>query len=125
MSKLIFSFCLLLVVSGCGPRLIYPQLNWLVPFYVDDYISLNPEQSSLLEERLLRVLEWHCRTQLPAYARLLREMAKDFEDPLHPVRYERLQYYSNQFTTHWQELSKEIGPQIADILATSSDEQLA
>jgi hypothetical protein len=100
-------------------------LNWLVPFYVDDYISLNREQSSLLEERLLRVLDWHCRTQLPAYARSLGEMAKDFEDPLHPLSYERLQHYSNQFTTHWRELSKQIGPEMADILATASDEQLA
>jgi hypothetical protein len=125
MIKLIFPFCVLLVVSGCGPRLIYPQLNWLVPFYVDDYISLNREQSSLLEERLLRVLEWHCRTQLPAYAQSLREMAEDLEDPPHPLRYERLQYYSNQFIAHWQELSKQIGPQMADILATASDEQLA
>ncbi|MGD8212894.1 MAG: DUF6279 family lipoprotein [Desulfobacterales bacterium] len=125
MIRLIFSFCLLLVVSGCAPKLLYPHLNWLIPFYVDDYISLDPEQSSTLEERLLQVLDWHCRTQLPAYARSLKEMAKDFEDPLHPVRYERLQYYSNQFTTHWQELSKEIGPQMADILATASDEQLA
>ena len=105
--------------------MLYPHLNWLIPFYVDDYISLNPEQSSELEKRLLQVLDWHCRTQLPAYARSLREMAMDFEDPLHPVRYERLQYYSNQFITHWQELSKEIGPQMADILTTASDEQLS
>ena len=125
MIKLIFSFCLLLVVSGCGPKLLYPHLNWLIPFYVDDYISLNPEQSSVLEERLLRVLDWHCRTQLPVYARSLREMAKDLEDPLHPLRYERLQHYSNQFITHWQELSQKIGPEMADILATASDEQLA
>ena len=125
MKKLIFSICLLLVVSGCGPRLIYPHLHWLIPFYVDDYISLNRKQNSLLEERLLRVLDWHCRTQLPVYARSLGEMAKDLEDPHQPVSHERLQHYSNQFITHWRELSRQIGPEMADILATASDEQLA
>ena len=125
MKKLIFSFCLLLLVSGCGPRLIYPHLHWLIPFYVDDYISLNRKQSSLLEERLLRVLDWHCRTQLSVYARSLGEMAKDLEDPHQPVSYERLQDYSNKFISHWRELSKQIGPEMADILATASDEQLA
>ena len=125
MKKLIFTICLLLVVSGCGPRLIYPHLNWLIPFYVDDYISLNREQSGLLEKRLLEVLDWHCRTQLPVYAQSLRELAKDLEDISQPVSYERLQYYSNQFITHWQELAKQIGPEMADILATASDEQLA
>jgi hypothetical protein len=124
MKKFIFTICFLLVVSGCGPGLIYPHLDWLIPFYVDDYISLNREQSSLLEKRLLRVLNWHCRTQLPVYAQSLRELAKDLEDPRQPVSDEKLQYYSNQFLTHWRELSKQIGPEMADILATASDEQI-
>ena len=105
--------------------MIYPHLNWLIPFYVDDYISLNREQSSLLEKRLLRVLDWHCRTQLPVYAQLLRELAKDLQDPQQPVSYEKLQFYSDQFITQWRELLKQIGPEMADILATASDQQLA
>jgi hypothetical protein len=79
----------------------------------------------LLEKRLLQVLDWHCRTQLPVYAQSLRELAKDLEDPRQPVSDEKLQYYSNQFITHWRELSKQIGPEMADILATASDGQLA
>ncbi len=125
MKKLILSICLLLIVKGCGPQLIYPNLEWLIPFYVDDYISLNREQSSLLEKQLMRVLDWHCRTQLPVYAQLLREMAKDFKDPRQSVSYERLQYYFNQSMKHWRQLLKQIGPEMAEILATASDEQLA
>jgi hypothetical protein len=87
MKKLIFAIGLLLLVTGCGPRLIYPHLDWLIPSYVDDYISLNREQSGLLEKRLLEGLDWHCRTQLPVYAQSLRELAKDLEDPRQPVRY--------------------------------------
>ena len=105
--------------------MIYPHLSWLVPFYVDDYISLNREQSSILEERLLHVLDWHCRTQLPVYARSLVRIAKELEDPHHPVSFERLQFYTNQFKTYWRQLSQKIGPEMADILATASDEQLA
>ena len=125
MKKFIFTICLLLVVSGCGPGLIYPHLDWLIPFYVDDYISLNREQSSLLEKRLLQVLNWHCRTQLPVYAQSLRELAKDLDNPRQPVSYQKLEYYSSQFMTHWRKLSKKIGPEMAGILATASDEQIA
>jgi len=125
MKKFISTICLLLVLAGCGPRWIYPHLGWLIPFYVDDYISLNREQNSSLEKRLLRVLDWHCRTQLPVYAQSLRELAKDLEDPRHPISYERLQSYANQFIAHWRELSRQIGPEMADILATASDEQIA
>lgn len=125
MKKIISTICLLLVLAGCGPRWIYPHLGWLIPFYVDDYISLNREQNSSLEKRLLRVLDWHCRTQLPVYAQSLRELAKDLEDPRHPISSERLQSYANQFIAHWRELSQQIGPEMADILATASDEQIA
>jgi hypothetical protein len=52
-------------------------------------------------------------------------LAKDLEDPRRPISYERLQYYVNQFIAHWRDLSKQIGPEMADILATASDEQLA
>ena len=124
MKKFTLTICILLALAGCGPRMIYPHLDWLIPFYVDDYISLNREQSSLLEKRLMKVLDWHCRTQLPAYAQLLRELAKDLEDPEHPIGYERLQYYSDRFVFLWRELSKQIGPEMAEILATASDEQL-
>jgi len=125
MKKLILVICLLVLLVGCGPRLIYPHLYWLIPFYVDDYIPLNQEQSSLLEKQLLRVLDWHCRTQLPVYAQSLRQLAKDLEDPRQPMTYERLEYYSNQFKTYWQELVEKIGPEMADILKTASNEQLA
>ena len=125
MKKLILVIFLLVLLVGCGPRLIYPHLYWLIPFYVDDYISLNQEQSSLLEKQLLRVLDWHCRTQLPVYAQSLRQLAKDLEDPRQPITYERLEYYSNQFITYWKELVKKIGPEMADILKTASNEQLA
>ena len=125
MKKLIFSLCLLFLLTGCGPRLVYPHLDWLIPFYVDDYISLNREQSSLLEKRLLQVLDWHCRTQLPAYAQSLRELAKDLDNPRLPISYQKFEYYSDQFTAHWRELTKNIGPEMADILATASDEQIA
>jgi hypothetical protein len=125
MKNFIILLCLLFLLTGCGPRLVYPHLDWLIPFYVDDYISLNREQGSMLEKRLLQVLDWHCRTQLPAYAQSLRELAKDLDNPRQPVSYQTFEYYSDQFIAHWQELSKNIGPEMADILATASDKQIA
>ena len=41
-----FGFLLLccLVLSACGIKLIYNRLDWVVPFYVDDYITLDEDQ---------------------------------------------------------------------------------
>jgi hypothetical protein len=52
-------------------------------------------------------------------------LAKDLDNPRQPVSYQKLEYYSSQFMTHWRKLSKKIGPEMAGILATASDEQIA
>jgi len=110
---------------GCGLRMTYPNLDWLIPWYVDDYISLNQEQRSLLEKRLMTTLDWHCHTQLPAYAHMLKALANDLDDPGRPLAVERFHAYAAQLNRHWRDIKMQIGPEMADILASASDEQIA
>ena len=42
-------FLIAVVIAGCGPRLVYPHLDWLIPWYVSDYISLDSDQKNMLE----------------------------------------------------------------------------
>jgi hypothetical protein len=125
MKKHILFFCLLLGLAGCSAKLIYYHLDWLIPWYVDDYISLDRDQRTMLENRLIRQLEWHCRTQLPDYAVSLRKLGNDLSDPGEPISHEKLGYYNRTISKHWQELMKGIGPDIADILMIASDDQIA
>ncbi|WP_372680093.1 DUF6279 family lipoprotein [Desulfosarcina sp.] len=103
----------------------YPNLDWLIPWYVDDYITLNQEQSRLLENRLINALDWHCHTQLPAYGQTLKDLAYDLDDSRLPLSVERLHAYADQLNILWRVIKIQIGPEVADILATASDEQLA
>ncbi|MET1080805.1 MAG: DUF6279 family lipoprotein [Pseudomonas sp.] len=63
--------CLLglsLLVTGCSRiGLAYRNLDALVPWWVNDYVDLDPQQKDWLDQRLAEHLEWHCRTELPAY----------------------------------------------------------
>jgi len=124
MKKIIITVCTLLFLCGCGPKLIYPNLDWLIPWYVSDYISLDREQRSLLEERLVTFLSWHCRTQLPDYADTLRHMAETLADPEDSASGEIFNAYYHKFMAHWRELMIRIGPDLVDILSTASDEQV-
>jgi hypothetical protein len=92
---------------------------------VDDYISLDPDQRTMLENRLIQKLEWHCRTQLPDYAVSLRKLGNDLSNPAEPISHEKLGHYNRTISKHWKKLMKSIGPDIADILMTVSDDQIA
>jgi disulfide oxidoreductase YuzD len=124
MKKYILIILLLLGILGCGLRLTYPNLDWLIPWYVDDYISLNQEQRSILEQRLMRALNWHCHTQLPAYAQMLKVLANELDDPRLPLSVGRLYTYAGQVQRHWRDIKIQIGPEIAMILVSASDEQI-
>jgi hypothetical protein len=112
------------VLAGCGPRYIYPHLNWLVPWYVSDYISLDASQKNMLQKRLLAQLDWHCRTQLPAYAETLRAIGREFAEADPAIDYSAIQSYNFKLMELWKKLMRQIGPDIADILITASDEQI-
>jgi hypothetical protein len=124
MKKIPVLLILLVLLSACGPRLYYPSLDWLIPWYVNDYISLGPGQSSRLKERLARQLDWHCRTQLPEYAEFIRDIRREVDDSGRPVTVERLDAYKIRLTQYWNALILRISPDIADILFSATDEQV-
>ena len=70
--RLILIACSALLLAGCGLRFAYSQLDWLLPWYLRDYVTLNAGQRSELDVRLAGLLDWHCRSHLPEYVALLR-----------------------------------------------------
>ncbi len=115
---------LAIFLAGCGPRLVYSHLDWLIPWYVSDYISLDSDQKNMLEKRLLKLLDWHCRTQLPAYATTLRALGRDLANSSEPVDAATLKTYNTRLMALWKALLQKIGPDITAILATATDAQI-
>jgi len=113
-----------LSITSCGPRWYYPQLDWLLPWYVGDYISLNTTQRGELATRLDRHLMWHCQTQLPSYAAFLREIKSDLAYPSGTLASDRIWDYAATLKAYWKDLMRRIGPDVAEIMATASDDQI-
>ncbi len=120
--------CLLLAVlvgllTGCSRvQLVYNQLDWLLPYYLETYIDLSDEQGAYLERQVGALLTWHCSTQVTAYADLLREANTDFQrGRMSP---ERLENYSARVESYWRQLMRQVSPTIAGLLLDASDEQL-
>ena len=114
----------ILFLAACSPAWYYPHLDWLLPWYIRDYVTLDQTQQSELENRLGRQLEWHCRTQLPAYAGFLRSVKRDFENPEHTASLQQFQAYYGMLQIYWKELLASIAPDVADLLMSASDLQI-
>jgi hypothetical protein len=124
MRKIIAILCISLVLAGCGPRILYPHLDWLIPWYMNDYFSLDSRQSSYVKESIRQQLRWHCSTQLKNYARWLRELHRDLQNPNDPITYERAQNYWKEIKRFGKALMHQISPDITDFLLTVSDAQI-
>ena len=108
--------------SGCAVKLLYNQLDWLVPWYLSDYLDMNGEQDDFFDERLERYLAWHRKSQLPVYAVLLRDVADDVDDGLNEQEIQRFQYETERLAGV---LMERLAPDVVAVFADASDEQLS
>ena len=63
---------LLVFLAGCSStRFAYNRLDFLVPWYLGDYVSLDRDQDRMLKAELRPFLDWHRQQELPRYIALL------------------------------------------------------
>ena len=66
---------LLLTLVGCsGTTFIYNRLDFILPWYLDDYVDLNRGQDAFLDEQLAPFLAWHRMEELPRYLEILDDI---------------------------------------------------
>lgn len=72
-ARVALSVALAALLGGCAMvRIAYNNAEPLVRYAAHDYFDLDEGQSERFRKRLLRFHDWHRRTELPAYADLLR-----------------------------------------------------
>lgn len=110
-----------LVLSGCAVRFFYNQLDWLIPWYLDDYIELQGPQKDLFKSRLDDYLTWHRQSQLPKYADFLESLAVHAEKGLTRTDIADVQ---TRTQTLAQALVDRLKPDMIELFAMASDEQV-
>lgn len=82
LKSLLLLIALSLLVTACSRvGLAYRNLDWLIPWRLDDYLSLNREQQAWLKPRLQAHLDWHCSSELPRYVDWLQRSEALLEQP--------------------------------------------
>jgi hypothetical protein len=112
--------CLLL--AGCGStKLVYGQLDVLLPWYFRDYIDLDTGQRRNLERAVDGLLAWHRESEVGRYAVFFRELERDAVQPLGSDRMREARLELDAF---WDDIARRMAPDAAKLLSTLSDEQV-
>ena len=78
MFRIRFLILLVLLILGtaCSNNFFYNQLDWLIPWYVDDYVDLTFVQKENLDKQVDMLLQWHRGEELSRYIEILNHIEK-------------------------------------------------
>ncbi len=68
MKKLFIAFTCLFLLSACSTKLAYNFLDFIIKWYVGQYVSLDSAQKNVLKGATKEFHQWHRSTQLDIYA---------------------------------------------------------
>ena len=109
-------------LSGCGVRILYHQLDWLIPWQLQDYVTLDSSQRIELQVLLDDRLDWHCRTQLPRYAEWLRAVEDDLRNGA--ISAEWFAERAADAAVFWTKIVHPLSHDVAAILGEASNAQI-
>jgi hypothetical protein len=120
--KLIAVVLLSLLVAGCTMSFTYNHLDWLIPWYVDDYVDLSRQQRQLLQGQLGPVLRWHREEELEQYLVLLDQIEADLAGE---VTTAQVRSWADEIIAAVERVEENMVSVALQFGATLSDEQLA
>ena len=112
----------LIFISGCSSKFAYNNLDWLVYWYLDDYIELTDAQEARFDNKLATWLAWHKQQELGQYVDHLSAVKQQaLTEAMSP------QEIASQFESarsHWDRLRQKLSPELANMATELSDEQI-
>ena len=111
----------LCALAGCGLNLLYPRLDSVVGFYLQDLVTLDDAQAAALSQTLAGNLEWHRRSELVRYASFLRDLAGEVESG---AGREDWLAASRRTEEYWRDIFEQAAPGYTALARTFSDAQV-
>ena len=120
-AKMWLLLSLVLLASCSSTTFVYNRLDFILPWYLDDYTELNRAQEKYLDELLSPFLAWHRVDELPRYVAILSEIEVSLDQPLAA---EDVATISEQIQDAWFRLEGEALDWLLDLGAQLSQEQV-
>jgi len=120
--KKLYILIAILFLTGCSAKFAYRNIDWLVYWYLDEYIELTDEQQDVFEVKLNKWLDWHKQNELPKYVSQLDLLAQDIIDQ--NISAQRIDYHRDEARAHWVRLRAYITPDLVQMAPMLSPEQI-
>ena len=75
-------FCSFLLSSCSSIQLAYNQIDFLLKWWIDDYVDLTAEQSQMYDQAIPLIVKKHRQEELPKALQLIRQLRTKVEQPL-------------------------------------------
>ena len=113
---------MLLFLQACSSTtFVYKRLDFILPWYLDDYVDLNRDQRASLDTLLQPFLHWHRVEELPRYVQILAEIEQSLD---HRVTPEVIGQTFSELERAWLRLEEEVLGWTFALGAELSDEQI-
>lgn len=107
-------------LAGCATKLVYHNLDWFVIDYAEDFVDLNTQQKTLIEQTMPSLQSWHRAQELPDYLAMMDELSAL---SLPDVTVEQVAQYQEKMRFYYQRLVIKLLPDVSRLAATLSEEQ--
>lgn len=120
--RLALVMAVLLFLGACSSTtFIYNRLDFILPWYLDDYVDLNRDQKASLDASLKPFLLWHRVDELPRYVQILSEIEQGLDGTVTPGMVGKL---FSEVEQAWLRLEDEALDWLFELGAELSDEQI-
>ncbi len=120
--RLGLAMSMLMLLEACSSTtFVYNRLDFILPWYLDDYVDLNRDQKTLLDELLKPFLHWHRVEELPQYVEILREIEQGLDRTVTPGMIGQI---FSEFEQAWLRLEDEVLDWVFELGADLSNQQI-
>lgn len=122
MKQHVFLLLTALVLGGCSSQFVYNNVDWLIYWYLDDYIDLNKAQKKHFDDKMQLWLNWHKNTELARYQAQLADLKRTINESV--LTPELWLHHSQQARKHWVRFRNTLSPDLLDLAMTLSNKQV-
>ena len=110
-----------LSTTGCGVKMAYNNVDRLIKWSMNDYMKLDPAQEAYFQSELDALLYWHRTTQLPVYAKAVREFDAEIANG---ATVEDLFVFNKEVEGWWNQVLEASMPLSTELMYSATDAQL-